>query len=161
MQIGSERFGDARGVLSEGGKGLTAVPILAFLGAIWGLFPVNPEVTGSLLPTTGVYTAPPPKKKNTILGRYQPLRPCSRRNLKKSGEIPPPLGHPPGGGTRTFFRDSATTWSKWLVPSQDRVFQRGGCINPHSRRSDFDFFAIVDLPLGFGGQCRDIANFGT
>ena len=29
-------------------------------------------------------------------------RPCCRQNLKKSGEIPPPLGHPPWGEPHFF-----------------------------------------------------------
>ena len=48
-----------------------------------------------------------------------------QKALKKG--VPPPAGPSAGGGgNRTFFRDSATTWSKWLVPSQDRVFLEGG-----------------------------------
>ena len=51
----------------------------------------------------GLYTPPP--QKNTILGRYQPLRPCSRRIPEKSA-VPPPGGWASGGGgfPHFFFR---------------------------------------------------------
>ena len=52
-------------------------------------------------PTMGVYTGPPPLK-NTILGRYQPLRPCSRRISEKSAA--PPADGPAGGISPLFFR---------------------------------------------------------
>ena len=62
----------------------------------------------------GVIQGAPPLK-NTILGRYQPLRPCSRRIQEKSA-VPPPADGPAGGISPLFFQISATTWSKWLVP---------------------------------------------
>ena len=88
----------------------------------------------------GVYTGPP--LKNTILGRYQPLRSCSRRIPEKS-TVPPPADGPAGGGEFPhFFSDFGDNrvwlagtllknWSKQGVPLFERFLAILGQSGPN------------------------------